>query len=80
MPMARFLAREARRNFTKVLKRAIQGEEIVIVRGSEVCARIGPGDPGSKRPFGLLRHHALPDDLFDEKDPGQEAIDAGDWK
>jgi antitoxin (DNA-binding transcriptional repressor) of toxin-antitoxin stability system len=69
---------EARKNFAAVLERANQGEEIVILRGNEVYARIGPAD-GGKRPFGLLRRRALPDDLFDELDPAQAEIDAGDW-
>ncbi|MBY5376660.1 type II toxin-antitoxin system Phd/YefM family antitoxin [Rhizobium johnstonii] len=69
---------EARKNFAEVLERANQGEEIVIMRGSEIYARIGPAD-GGKRPFGLLRQRGLPDDLFDEVDAEQAAIDAGDW-
>ena len=70
---------EARKNFAEVLERANQGEEIVIMRGNEVYARIGPAESGGKRPFGLLRHRALPDDLFDIVDAEQDAIDAGDW-
>ncbi|KAA0693411.1 type II toxin-antitoxin system prevent-host-death family antitoxin [Neorhizobium sp. P12A] len=79
MPQTSYKISEARKNFAEVLERANQGEEIVIMRGNEVYARIGPGSPGNKRPFGLLRHRALPDDLFDDKDLTQEAIDAGDW-
>ncbi|KQZ59811.1 prevent-host-death protein [Rhizobium sp. Root149] len=70
---------EARKNFAEVLERANQGEEIVIMRGNEVYARIGPADLADKRPFGLLRHRRLPDDLFDTVDAEQSAIDAGDW-
>ncbi|RVL91031.1 type II toxin-antitoxin system Phd/YefM family antitoxin [Sinorhizobium meliloti] len=69
---------EARKNFAEVLERANQGEEIVIMRGNEVYARIGPAD-GGKRPFGLLRQRGLPDDLFDDVDTEQAAIDAGDF-
>jgi antitoxin (DNA-binding transcriptional repressor) of toxin-antitoxin stability system len=79
MPQTRFRITEARKNFTEVLERANRGEEIVIMRGNEVYARIGPGMPGDKRPFGLLRQRGLPDDLFDDKDLRQGAIDAGDW-
>jgi prevent-host-death family protein len=78
MPQTRYKISEARKNFAEVLERANQGEEIVIMRGNEVYARIGPAD-GGKRPFGLLRHRQLPDDLFDEYDAEQAAIDAGDW-
>ncbi|CCM78746.1 hypothetical protein BN77_p11441 [Rhizobium mesoamericanum STM3625] len=61
-----------------MLERANQGEEIVIMGGNEIYARIGPAD-GGKRPFGLLRQRGRSDDLFDESDAEQAAIDAGDW-
>jgi prevent-host-death family protein len=78
MPQTSYKISEARKNFAEVLERANQGEEIIIMRGSEIYARIGPAD-GGKRPFGLLRQRGLPDDLFDEVDAEQAAIDAGDW-
>ena len=78
MPQTSYKISEARKNFAEVLKRANQGEEIVIMRGNEVYARIGPAD-GGKRPFGLLRHRQLPDDLFVVVDAEQTAIDAGDF-
>ncbi|MDF0661742.1 type II toxin-antitoxin system prevent-host-death family antitoxin [Rhizobium sp. 268] len=78
MPQTTYKISEARKNFAEVLERANQGEEIIIMRGSEIYARIGPAD-GGKRPFGLLRQRGLPDDLFDEVDAEQAAIDAGDW-
>ncbi|NEI06578.1 prevent-host-death protein [Rhizobium leguminosarum] len=68
---------DARKTFATALERANQGEEI-IMRGNEIYGRIGPADDG-KRPYGLLRQRGLPDDLFDEVDPEQAAIDAGDW-
>lgn len=77
MPQTSYKIAEARKNFAEVLERANQGEEIIIMRGNEIYARIGPAD-GGKRPFGLLRHRGLPDDLFDEIDAEQAAIDAGD--
>ena len=49
------------------------------MRGNEIYAHIGSADLGGKRPFGLLRQHGLPDDLFDDHDAEQAAIDAGDW-
>lgn len=77
MAQTHYKISEARKNFAEVLERANQGEEIVIMRGNEIYARIGPAD-GGKRPFGLLRHRGLPDDLFDEIDAEQAVIDAGD--
>ncbi|MCH4544049.1 type II toxin-antitoxin system Phd/YefM family antitoxin [Ochrobactrum sp. A-1] len=79
MPQTSYKISEARKNFAEVLDRANQGEEIVIMRGNEVYARIGPAADGGKRPFGLLRHRRLPDNLFDTVDAEQAAIDAGDW-
>lgn len=79
MPQTSYKISEARKNFAEVLERANQGEEIVIMRGNEVYARIGPAADGSKRPFGLLRQRGLPEDLFDTADAEQAAIDAGDW-
>ncbi|MEK1930558.1 MAG: type II toxin-antitoxin system prevent-host-death family antitoxin [Pararhizobium sp.] len=78
MPQTSYKISEARKNFAEVLSRANQGEEIVIMRGNEVYARIGPA-AGGKRPFGLLRQRGLPADLFDIIDTEQAAIDAGDW-
>ncbi|QLF71977.1 type II toxin-antitoxin system prevent-host-death family antitoxin (plasmid) [Peteryoungia desertarenae] len=79
MPQTSYNVSEARKKFAQVLERANQGEEIVIMRGNEIYAKIGPASDGSKRPFGLLCHRRLPDDLFDQPDPVQSAIDAGDW-
>lgn len=79
MPQTSYKISEARKNFAEVLDRANQGEEIVIMRGNEVYARIGPAIDGNKRPFGLLRNRGLPDDLFDTVDAEQTAVDEGDW-
>ncbi len=54
--------------------------------GGKVTCREAPGGgalfevvlAAPKRPFGLLRHRGLPDDLFDADDPTQATIDAGD--
>jgi len=78
MPQTSYKISEARKHFAEVLERANHGEEIIIMRGNEVYARIAPPD-GGKRPFGLLRHRHLPDDLFDAVDSEQAAIDSGDW-
>ncbi len=79
MPQTHYKISEARKNFAEVLERASHGEEIIIMRGNEIYARIGPANPDGKRPFGLLARRGLPDNLFDEHDPEQAAIDAGDW-
>lgn len=79
MPQTHYKISEARKKFAEVLERANQGEEIIVTRGNEIYARIGPADPAGKRPFGLLAQRELPDDLFDAEDAEQAAIDAGDW-
>lgn len=78
MPPTSYKVSEARKNFAEVLERANHDEEIVIMRSNEVYARIGPAD-GGKRPFGLLRQRGLSDDLFDDVDAEQAAMDAGDF-
>lgn len=79
MPQTHYKISEARKKFAEVLERANQGEEIIVTRGNEIYARIGPADPSGKRPFGLLAQRELPDDLFDAEDAEQTAIDAGEW-
>ncbi|MCM2294637.1 type II toxin-antitoxin system prevent-host-death family antitoxin [Allorhizobium sp. BGMRC 0089] len=79
MPQTHYKISEARKNFAEVLERANQGEEIIIMRGNEIYARVGPADRSGKRPFGLLAQRGLSDDLFDAEDAEQAAIDAGDW-
>lgn len=79
MPQSTYKISEARKNFAEVLERANQGQEIIIMRGNQVYARIGPADTGGRRPFGLLRHRNLPDNIFNETDDAQAAIDAGDF-
>jgi antitoxin (DNA-binding transcriptional repressor) of toxin-antitoxin stability system len=78
MAQTRYRISEARKHFAEVLERANQGEEIIIMRGNDIYARIGPAD-GGKRPFGLLSQRGLPDNLFDKVDAEQDEIDAGDW-
>ncbi|TWF58478.1 type II toxin-antitoxin system Phd/YefM family antitoxin [Neorhizobium alkalisoli] len=69
---------EARKNFTEILERANRGEEIIVMRGNDAYARIGPCDLDSKRPFGLLRGRGLPNDLFDEGDTEQSTTNSGE--
>lgn len=46
---------EARAHFSELLKRAQAGEEILITRGSEPIARLGPAEKRSARRPGMLR-------------------------
>jgi antitoxin (DNA-binding transcriptional repressor) of toxin-antitoxin stability system len=78
MPQTRYKISEARKNIDEILARANRGEEIIIMHGNEIYARICPA-AGGKRPFGLLRQRGLPNSLFDTTDDEQAAIDAGEW-
>ena len=71
MPPAAYKIAEARARSSELLARARAGVETVITRGRER----GRG-PRESAPLAPLR---LPDDLFDDDDPEQAAIDAGDY-
>jgi antitoxin (DNA-binding transcriptional repressor) of toxin-antitoxin stability system len=79
MAQATYKISDARKRFAEVLERANKGEEIIITKGHEIYARIGPTADGSKREFGPLRHLNLTDDLFDDENREQTTIDADDW-
>ena len=70
---------EARAHFSTLLDRAKAGEEIVITKGRKPQARIVPLPEAGEREPAPLGHLRLPDDLFDEEDTEQAAIDAGDY-
>ena len=78
MAQARYKIAEARARFSELVERASRGEEITILRGETVRARLVPAEEVGKRVFGALRHLSLPDDLFDRDDPLQGSIDAGE--
>ena len=78
MPRTTYKIAEARAQFSKLLLRASAGEEIVITKGREPYARIVPPVAAGMREDAPLQHLRLPDDLFDQDDAEQAAIDAGD--
>ena len=78
MQPATYTIAEARARFSELLARASAGEEIVISKGGEPYARIAPPVAAAKREDAPLRHLRLPDNLFDQEDSDQAAIDAGD--
>ena len=78
MPPATYKITEARAHFAELLERAKAGEEILITKGNEPQARILPPTTASRRESAPLRHLRLPDNLFDQEDAEQAAIDAGD--
>ena len=78
MGSATYKIAEARAHFSELLERAKDGEEILITKGNAPQARLVPPADSDRREAAPLKHLALPDDLFDEADPEQAAIDAGD--
>ena len=74
MPTNRYSISDAHKNLTQLLVRANHGEEILIMRGDDVYARIGPAESENKRPFGLLRKRGLPDGLFDAAPRGTQSM------
>ncbi len=78
MPPATYRIAEARARFSELLARAKAGEEIVIAKGPEPHARIVPPAAAGDREAAPLGHLGLPDDLLDEDDAEQAAIDAGE--
>ena len=79
MPPAIYKVAEARARFSELLARARAGEEIVIAKGPEPHARIVPPTEAGNREAAPLGHLGLPDSLFDDYDPEQAAIDAGEY-
>ena len=77
MPPATYKIAEARARFSELLARVRAGEEIVITKGREPHARLLPPAGAPERESAPLEHLGLPDDLFDDNDPEQTAIDAG---
>lgn len=76
---ATYKVAEARAHFSEILARAKAGEEILITKGHEPQARLLPPAESGEREYAPLGHLDLPEDLFDDDDAEQTAIDAGDY-
>ena len=70
---------EAKAKLSKLLDRALAGEEIVIARAGKPLARLVPVNNMAPRRKGAWRHWKIPDDVFLEPmDP--EDLDAAEGK
>jgi prevent-host-death family protein len=70
--MAEFGVHEAKTHFSKLLERALAGEDVVITRSGEPLVKLVPVQRKRKPNFGFARgEFVIPDD-FDETPPGFE--------
>lgn len=70
--MPRFSVHEAKTNLSKLIAAALEGEEVVIARGSVPVVRLVPVAPEGRRCFGALRGRISIDARFDEPLPDDE--------
>ncbi|MEX2649829.1 MAG: type II toxin-antitoxin system Phd/YefM family antitoxin [Alphaproteobacteria bacterium] len=63
---------EAKTNLSRLIARALAGEEIVILRGKVPVARLEPVPDISGRRFGAMRGQVYIDDAFFEPLPEEE--------
>jgi prevent-host-death family protein len=56
---------DAKTQLSRLVDRAIAGEDIVIARAGKPVVRLVPVDAAAPRQPGLLKGLSLPDDLFD---------------
>ncbi len=70
--MAQFSVHDAKTNLSKLIASALEGDEVVIARGSVPVVRLTPIKPLSKRCFGALQGQITTDERFDEPLPDDE--------
>jgi prevent-host-death family protein len=56
---------DAKTQLSRLVDRAIAGEDIVIARAGKPVVRLVPVEAATPRQSGLLKGLSLPDDLFD---------------
>jgi len=70
--MVQFSVHEAKTNLSKLIASALEGEEVVIARGSVPAVRLVPVTPKGKRQPGALKGLIAIDDRFFEPLPDDE--------
>jgi prevent-host-death family protein len=63
---------EAKTNLSKLVARALEGEDIVIARGAKPQVKLVPVDPKPKRVFGSMKGQFKLDDSFFDPLPEEE--------
>lgn len=70
--MAQFSVHDAKTNLSKLIASALDGEEVVIARGSTPVVRLTPVSPPARRQFGALKGQIAMDERFEEPLPDDE--------
>ncbi|MFM8938611.1 MAG: type II toxin-antitoxin system Phd/YefM family antitoxin [Phenylobacterium sp.] len=70
--MPQYSVRDAKTHLSRLISRALAGEEVVIVRGSKPVVRLEPIHLPGRRQFGLLKGRIAMDSRFDEPLPPDE--------
>lgn len=71
--MSQIAIHAAKTQLAKLIRRACNGEDIVIARGEKPLVRLVPVDaPKPRRRFGAMRGKARVDDAFFKPLPGEE--------
>lgn len=71
---------EAKTQLSKLVERALQGEEIVIARDGEPAVRLVPVKRPALRPMGLRAHIGLSDDSIHESLAPLNADELEQWQ
>jgi prevent-host-death family protein len=69
--MAQVNMHEAKTQLSRLVERALNGEDVVIARAGKPLVRMVPVNKGRKRPLGLLRLK-VPDTVFFDPLPDDE--------
>lgn len=70
--MAQFSVHDAKTNLSRLIAAALEGEEVIIARGSAPAVRLEPITLPGKRRFGALKGQIAIDARFDEPLPNDE--------
>ena len=74
--MSQFSVHDAKSNLSKLIAATLEGDDVVIARGSVPVVRLVPVSPRGKRRFGALKGKIAVDARFDEPLPDDEL---GSW-
>jgi len=75
--MAQFSVHDAKTNLSRLIAAALDGDEVIIARGSVPVVRLEPVAPRARRCFGALKGRIAMDARFDEPLPEDEL---GAWE